>query len=63
MSMAQIVSTENCNQTSLTYYASLTYEVSKDSRMKIIYFLDIKKREIQWFTNIHLPLSEDQDWV
>ena len=19
--------------------------------------------EIQWFTNIHLPLSEDQDWV
>ena len=37
VSMAQIVSTENCNQTSLTYYASLTYEVSKDSRMKIIF--------------------------
>ena len=31
------LSTENCNQTSLTYYASLTYEVSKDSRMKIIF--------------------------
>ena len=42
-------------------------KVSRNSRMKIIFsgYEEEGKvsNEIQWFTNIHLLLSEDQDWV
>jgi len=45
----------------------MRFKVSKDSRMKIIFFGYKEKGKVLkfngWFTNIHLLLSEDQDWV